>query len=284
MSDKRTGQPGEHLVDQSFDGYLDVDPEEMRAFRESQQNQKGRGGKEDQAGKAESGLHSGETQGWQAQDSGMTGAGMQRAHGRLIDEIDEDDSEIDARIDDAMSRRAQRRRRERRARSLFLTAVIVLIARRARSLFLTVVIVLIALLGCFTYARVLVPQDSDLPWPSFLGSRPDKVPAALSFLEKKAGSGKEESGGSRVVVKETQASQLSLETETKETEAAPVQTTETPQTTQTAASGANAERSSMTTMVPSVSFRAFPTIRMTRPSRTRFRSIRRQRPAAWRQT
>ena len=71
MSDKRTGQPGEHLVDQSFDGYLDddliteeeekyysadVDPEEMRAFRESQQNQKGRGGKEDQAGKAESGL------------------------------------------------------------------------------------------------------------------------------------------------------------------------------------------------------------------------------------
>ena len=60
MSDKRTGQPGEHLVDQSFDGYLDddliteeeekyysadVDPEEMRAFRESQQNQKGRGGK-----------------------------------------------------------------------------------------------------------------------------------------------------------------------------------------------------------------------------------------------
>ena len=68
MSDKRTGQPGEHLVDQSFDGYLDddliteeeekyysadIDPEEMRAFRESQQNQKGRGGKEDQAGKAE---------------------------------------------------------------------------------------------------------------------------------------------------------------------------------------------------------------------------------------
>ena len=94
MSDKRTGQPGEHLVDQSFDGYLDddliteeeekyysadVDPEEMRAFRESQQNQKGRGGKEDQAGKAESGPHSGGTQGWQAQDSGMTGAGMQRA-------------------------------------------------------------------------------------------------------------------------------------------------------------------------------------------------------------
>ena len=25
MSDKRTGQPGEHLVDQSFDGYLDDD-------------------------------------------------------------------------------------------------------------------------------------------------------------------------------------------------------------------------------------------------------------------
>ena len=160
MSDKRTGQPGEHLVDQSFDGYLDddliteeeekyysadVDPEEMRAFRESQQNQKGRGGKEDQAGKAESGPHSGGTQGWQAQDSGMTGAGMQRAHGRLIDEIDEDDSEIDARIDDAMSRRAQRRRRERRTRSLFLA----------------VVIVLIALLACFTYARVLVPQDSE---------------------------------------------------------------------------------------------------------------------------
>ena len=240
MSDKRTGQPGEHLVDQSFDGYLDddliteeeekyysadVDPEEMRAFRESQQNQRGRGGKEDQAGKAESGLHSGGTQGWQAQDSGMTGAGMQRAHGRLIDEIDEDDSEIDARIDDAMSRRAQRRRRERRTRNLFIT----------------VVIVLIALLACFTYARVLVPQDSDLPWPSFLGSRPDKVPAALSFLEKKSGSGKEESGGSSVVVKETQAPQLSLETEAKETEAAPVQTTETPQTTQTAASGANAD-------------------------------------------
>ena len=51
MSDKRTGQPGEHLVDQSFDGYLDddliteeeekyysaeIDPEEMRAFRERQ--------------------------------------------------------------------------------------------------------------------------------------------------------------------------------------------------------------------------------------------------------
>ena len=64
----------------------DVDPEEMRAFRESQQNQRGRGGKEGQAGNAESGPHSGGTQGWQAQDSGMTGAGMQRAHGRLIDE------------------------------------------------------------------------------------------------------------------------------------------------------------------------------------------------------
>ena len=103
MSDKRTGQPGEHLVDQSFDGYLDddliteeeekyysadVDPEEMRAFRESQQNQKGRGGKEGQAGKAESGLHSGGTQGWQVQDSGMDGAGIQRVHGRLIDEDD----------------------------------------------------------------------------------------------------------------------------------------------------------------------------------------------------
>jgi hypothetical protein len=181
MSDKRTGQPGEHLVDQSFDGYLDddliteeeekyysaeIDPEEMRAFRERQQNQKGRSRKWDQARKEESGPHSGGMQGWQAQDSGMDGAGIQRVHGRLIDE---DDPEIDARIDDAMSRRAQRRRRERRTRNLFIT----------------VVIVLIAFLACFTYARVLVPQDSDLPWPSFLGSRPDKVPAALSFLDKK---------------------------------------------------------------------------------------------------
>lgn len=74
MSDKRTGQPGEHLVDQSFDGYLDddliteeeekyysaeIDPEEMRAFRERQQNQKGRSRKENQARKEESGLRSG---------------------------------------------------------------------------------------------------------------------------------------------------------------------------------------------------------------------------------
>ena len=149
MSDKKTGQSGEHLVDQSFDGYLDddliteeeekyysadIDPEEMRAFRESQQNQKGRSRKEDPVRNAESGTRSGGTQGWQAQDSGMTGAGMQGAPGGLIDE---DDPEIDARIDDAMSRRAQRRRRERRTRNLFITAVIVLIA----------------LLACFTYAR-----------------------------------------------------------------------------------------------------------------------------------
>ena len=199
MSDKRTGQPGEHLVDQSFDGYLDddliteeeekyysaeIDPEEMRAFRERQQNQKGRSRKENQARKEESGPRPGGMQGWQAQDSGMDGAGIQRVHGRLIDE---DDPEIDARIDDAMSRRAQRRRRERRTRNLFITAVIVLIA----------------LLACFTYARVLVPQDSDLPWPSFLGSRPDTVPAALSFLNRKTGSGKTDTDGSSVVVKET---------------------------------------------------------------------------------
>ena len=102
MSDKKTGQSGEHLVDQGFDGYLDddliteeeekyysadIDPEEMRAFRESQQNQKGRSRKEDPVRNAESGSRSGGTQGWQAQDSGlMRGLMMRCRAGRSEEE------------------------------------------------------------------------------------------------------------------------------------------------------------------------------------------------------
>lgn len=81
--------------------------------------------------------------------------------------------DMDAEIDRAMARRARKRRKERRTRNIFITILVVL---------------LLAVI-CFAYAAVLVPQDTDLPWPAFLGARPEKVPQVLSFLDRKPGDG-----------------------------------------------------------------------------------------------
>jgi len=93
------------------------------------------------------------------------------------DNFDDDgDQKIDREIDDAMRRRAMKRKKDRRARNVFLVLLIAILAA----------------VFCFAYAEILVPQDSDLPWPAFLGERPAEVPKVFSFLEKgpSSGSGK----------------------------------------------------------------------------------------------
>lgn len=81
--------------------------------------------------------------------------------------------ESDEEIDRAMSRRAKRRKKERITRNIFIT----------------VLVILLAAVAVFVYSFILVPQDSDLPWPSFMGQRPEKILQVPSFLDGKQGEG-----------------------------------------------------------------------------------------------
>ncbi len=81
---------------------------------------------------------------------------------------DDGDPDIDREIDSAMARRARRRKKDRRVRNFFVVLIIAVIAVAA----------------CFAYACILVPQDRDLPWPSFLGERPSRIPQVFSFLDR----------------------------------------------------------------------------------------------------
>lgn len=160
--------------------------------------------------------------------------------------FDEHEGELDREIDNAMARRARRRKKDRMVRTVFITLIIVIIA----------------LAASFAYARILVPQDSDLPWPSFLGERPSKVPEVFSFLARSgngndgevtivtkssetqaAGEGQQESAAAEEAGAKIDAeSETSQETSEKDTSQTSEKATETQQAVQTAASDEYADQ------------------------------------------
>ena len=106
-------------------------------------------------------------------------------------------------IEEAASRRRARRKRDRRLKQVTLAVVLLVILA-------AVVLV---------YAFVLVPRDSDLPWPGFLGSRP--------ALKSGAQTEKKEEG---VTLLDAIGNQLNKENEPQTAEAVPQTQAPEPQT------------------------------------------------------
>ena len=106
-------------------------------------------------------------------------------------------------IEEAASRRRARRKRDRRLKQVTLAVVLLVILA-------AVVLV---------YAFVLVPRDSDLPWPGFLGSRP--------ALKSGAQTEKKEEG---VTLLDAIGNQLNKENEPQTAEAVPHTQAPEPQT------------------------------------------------------
>ncbi len=75
--------------------------------------------------------------------------------------MDKDDMNFDSRFDEDEIEAAARRRRERRKRD-----------RRLKRITVIITILVLLAVAAVLYAFVLVPRDSDLPWPEFLGNRP----------------------------------------------------------------------------------------------------------------
>lgn len=118
-------------------------------------------------------------------------------------------------LDAAIERRRSRRKKERRMKRNFSIILILLLAAAA----------------VFVYAKVLVPRDADLPWPSFLGTRPEQ--AAFS---QKSGT----NAGTAMTAKVQRETQPQTQTAAQAETALSQAQTATAQS-ETAAGGANAD-------------------------------------------
>ncbi len=135
------------------------------------------------------------------------------------DEMDFEDTFEEQELEEAARRRRERRKRDRRLKRITI------------ALFLIVILAAAALV----YAFVLVPRDTDLPWPSFLGNRPalkteqrtGEKDEGITILDAIGNQLAAESETPQAVVLETQASVPETQAAPPQTEAPPVEASRT---------------------------------------------------------